>query len=798
MRLTLRTMLAYLDDVLSESDAEELGNKIERSDFASGLVHKIRNSIGRLRLSSPELFGQDLMDDPNTVAEFIDSALPPDKEQDFEKVCLKSDKHLAEVASCHQILALVLGTPARVEPKLRERIYRTSGDGAPAEPDSEGNGASGEPFRRVDPTDVATAEIANEADADVTPRSRTASGSHPELGPIGAGRGLLPIGIAVLVGFVLTAGVLIAMGPLNDTHIIARIFGSRPPKELALQDGSTSGTVVPPTRVPPTTDEPISPRLVNTPDGGDEIGTPEAPVELESPPDNPTVDAPVIDGQFSLQPQAPEVDDAFHITAENGALSTDLFVPPALIRQAPNLVEPDDASPQGVDAPTVSALDEVSPSDDSVSSDAQTGTTESGSTEADGIAQEPVGVGADPALPADPALSVDPALPVDVGHFLSENELLVFWDDQSGWMRLPSRTALVVGQQLRSLPMYRPQLLLAQSSVQVSLRGRSELTFEAPMASGIPVIAIPYGQLSMNAIGQGKSCVAVRSGDRLFVIEFVEPDTEIAVHTQRVLLPGSDPQSEPPHNLIQIWVTQGVARIDEDGATQDVAAGNQFALADGHPPQLTVFTELPEWVYSRVDEVDRDAAAELETLLPVRRDLTLSLNENAAHRRTDVRLLSCRCLMALNDFEAGAALFSEPGKRYQLAWPALFDELQAAVARDPQTANGVLEIFEKLYGGDAGKLYRMLLGYTDEQLAAGRAAELVENLDNDRVEFRVLSIENLKRLTGKTYLYMPAQSEKSRQSKVARWRTELRKGNITVRQQPTGLADLERLSMPDS
>ena len=54
MRLTLRTLLAYLDDVLDPREAEELGKKIEESDFAGGLVHRIRSSIGKTRLGSPE------------------------------------------------------------------------------------------------------------------------------------------------------------------------------------------------------------------------------------------------------------------------------------------------------------------------------------------------------------------------------------------------------------------------------------------------------------------------------------------------------------------------------------------------------------------------------------------------------------------------------------------------------------------------------------------------------------------------------------------------------------------------
>ena len=113
MRLTLRTMLAYLDDVLDPGEAQQIGKKISEVETASNLVMRIREAVSRPSLGAPKIGGRAV--DANTVAEYLDNTLPADRVVDFERICLmdENDVYLAEV----------LGDAAEVDPNSRTRMY---------------------------------------------------------------------------------------------------------------------------------------------------------------------------------------------------------------------------------------------------------------------------------------------------------------------------------------------------------------------------------------------------------------------------------------------------------------------------------------------------------------------------------------------------------------------------------------------------------------------------------------------------------------------------------------------------
>jgi hypothetical protein len=153
VRLTLRTLLAYLDDTLGASEIKEIGQKVAESDSAQELIARIKQVTRRRRLTTPPTGGPQGRFDPNDVAEYLDNELPADKVAELERLCLESDAHLAEVATCHQILTLVVGEPALVPPTAKERMYGLV------------QGREAIPYRKA-PTPAGAGAASADADAD--------------------------------------------------------------------------------------------------------------------------------------------------------------------------------------------------------------------------------------------------------------------------------------------------------------------------------------------------------------------------------------------------------------------------------------------------------------------------------------------------------------------------------------------------------------------------------------------------------------------------------------------------------
>lgn len=123
MRLTLRTLLAWMDGTLEPAQQAEITARVNALPSASSLVARIQRLREAGGSGAPSLKGVPPASDPNLVASYLDNTLPSAAVVEFERICLDSDQQLLEVAASHQVLARVAKGPVQVPRRLRERGY---------------------------------------------------------------------------------------------------------------------------------------------------------------------------------------------------------------------------------------------------------------------------------------------------------------------------------------------------------------------------------------------------------------------------------------------------------------------------------------------------------------------------------------------------------------------------------------------------------------------------------------------------------------------------------------------------
>ena len=115
MRLTVRTLLAWRDHMLSEADQRDLDEKVLTHVAAQEIEQRIERVLGNLDMPSPQVDATGLSASANSMAEFLDNALPEEYLGPFESNCIESDVQLCEAAECHHLLSELLGQQGLIE-----------------------------------------------------------------------------------------------------------------------------------------------------------------------------------------------------------------------------------------------------------------------------------------------------------------------------------------------------------------------------------------------------------------------------------------------------------------------------------------------------------------------------------------------------------------------------------------------------------------------------------------------------------------------------------------------------------
>ena len=419
----------------------------------------------------------------------------------------------------------------------------------------------------------------------------------------------------------------------------------------------------------------------------------------------------------------------------------------------------------------------------------------------------PADVVAEKQLKPDEAATVPAAAPVPperIGRFISDSDVLLrLAAGEQDWTRVPAQDILTPQYELLSLPTFRP-LIAMTAGLTLQLVDAARIAFEPPEAKGIPGLKIAYGRVIVQTVGKEQARLALKLGtsaasQKSGLLTFGDAESTLSIEVTHELDTGRNPEDQSSRLKAVLCVVTGQVQWAEDGAepveidaSQKLTLGGAVSEKQGSEKPVAMESS-PDWIIAdSVSLIDQKASATLEADLSTERPVSLSLKELADHRKKEVRRLAIRCLGHIGSFDRMAAVLNDPGQRLARTRPDYINDLRDSLARGPEVAAHVREAFSRQYGTDAPALFRLLWGFTDEQLAAkdellgtGNADEmLVDFLDHQLLAFRVLGFWNLQTITGLGLYYQPEEPVNKRQQSVRNWRQRLKSGEIRHRKKP--------------
>jgi hypothetical protein len=743
MRLTLRTLLAYLDDLLEPGQSREIGEKISESGYASALVDRIREVMRRRRLTAPDPKSPNSGLDTNSVAEYLDNTLSPEAVADVEKVCLDSDVHLAEVAASHQILTLVLGEPVDVPAKTRERMYAL---GPIVKPAGSNGRAAAEGDSQVGSDMGVTTPARPPVDAEGSSTDSFATTIPDYLKPVPLWRRLAPVVVGVTVGAVW----------LGVVYFDPTLWFGRPPdlkqNVAQIDPGAEQGNAP---EVPDGTQTAMLPAEGGSRvDGGSATGNTDVVSGGQTEP-----------AVLASNTPPKGIDDL------NGF---DPAVQPA-----------DDTTPQ----PTIPTLPEPSPPAAGTTVAAVTSPASTGSSVSAPSTTSP--------LPATPATATPPAtetpetvvaatVPAPEVLYTSRDGVLARQSD-SDWLTMPHRTAIRSGERVASLEPFSALLEVRSLNLLIELQGGSVIEFLGATKDDQILLRLLAGRISVQRRSTGENVKPITVG-----LQLLDEPCRLTLHSTNALCgvelmaaesTAYEKELGEDRYTGNLFVVNGQVSFDSElsGDVQltepswiPLTPKDRRAMAEskGRPPLLTV----PDWLdpsSTRVSSTQRRYATRFQNEIDEEQPLRDSVPTIVNSKIPGISEFAVKTMAVtgMHDLLVQVLAEAEFLESREAAITGLRRWLPTAVEnREILRA----ELQRHFPADQVDTLYRLLWGYNEDDAHNPATSRLlVDWLEHDNVVVRELAFQNVYRLTGQRYDYRPINPVNQRKVAVERWYSHL-------------------------
>lgn len=799
MKLTLRTLLAYIDNLLPAQDAEEFEALLSKNEAANNLCNRIRSVMTRPELGAPDVLDKGLHLDPNVTAEYLDNVLSSEESPEYERLCINSDRQLSEVSACHQILTVVQIEPAEVDPAWREKVYTApervaeeeSVDlgGEPAEqPAPSGfmaslsgilSGASGilgggqslklnldrkaatpPPVEKADPIPVPpeapaprqpqappepTLQSAPDADSApnaVNPQAALEQYAQmittPEIQQPEKPRQNILTWLLCLVALaaLIILFVVLFLGPKkNGESEMANNDNAAVTEESNASDSSTAAK--------PSSED-------NASEKASAETTPAN--EPESPADS-TGDDQTVPADDATQPadQQPEDNDNPEPPAAETDVSPD-SAPEEEVNQDSLSEENTEAIIEDPDSPSTDEDDNVSVPDDSLNTDsAPIDPSDAGAPTAEEENSDNQSL---------ELFDDAPQTMVELGKFVKRNgvdsQILAYKAKGASetWRRMAENASVRSGDTLLAFPDYRPDILLLDKNARLRLVGPAKASISPKSTPEEIHLTLEYGRLIIATSAAFTQKIVIKCANLPTALEINQPSVQATFETD-VLKPGDDPCTTPASFYGTISLLNGKANLQNKGTLSPVAAPTLIDCQSGTTnPQGSA----PEW-----KQEAQTPLTDLEKRLTGEKPIGVTLSEIIDNKSTSKELRQT-VLISLSMMGQYSTLVEDFNKEDRNgAWMDEFIVLQDSILKSQTNAQNVLEELKKRYDNKGERIFEILWKYHNELTAKDMSA-LISDLRDETLCVRVASYCLLKSRGVNLGAYKPSDLKKSEPS----------------------------------
>ena len=398
--------------------------------------------------------------------------------------------------------------------------------------------------------------------------------------------------------------------------------------------------------------------------------------------------------------------------------------------------------------------------------------------------------GADPvaAEPVVPAVEEEAAEKrPELGSYLEGKNILLRYDPTAqAWFRMPPRTTLLAGERLLALPAFHPKLTLV-SGFYMKLDGGTLVALLHEDASDMPEIDIAFGRVVIVNTTNGENRLRLKLGSTNAEVGLM-PNSTLAVEVAPSYVPGHDPRESSSSTMVHVYARDGSIVWRDEAGSETVAAPSAWTIANGIATARTPEPTFPEWIDQEPVEQRSEqlyGAPAIEVALDPSRPAEAQLLElYQRSKRREVKSLAARSSVFVGQFVPFVAALRDSDQKS--TWKAHIDTLRSAMSLGPESAEKIWETLVEQRGEEAAHdLYEMLCGYSREQVGespeevqSGAIAKLIDRLENDSLDYRVLASQDLWEITGMRLMPNPAGSPTERARGVRIWRERLKSGEV--------------------